>query len=175
MDNAFANYYSANPSMTITDARPYSTSQPPYQLSCGNGAARSYQAANTRTIEPRIPRTIYYPIKHSNKSRYAIGRGMHKTAYRTTKQANRTRYVKAKPVSTGHAKLSSSRAVRPASRLASHTKSTSKVRTADKTKRVSPVKVAGKTKTTAANTKTVRHSKATTLAKTTSKTRIAAN
>ncbi len=175
MDNAFANYYSANPSMTITDARPYSSSEPPYQLSCGNGAARSYQAANTRTIEPSLPKTAYHPIKHATIRQYAIERRAHKTANLPAKHANRTRYAKAKPVSTGHTKLSNSRVVRPASRLASHTKSTSRPGTVGKTKLASHAKVAGKTKTTAATTKTARHTRATTLAKTTSKTRIAAN
>ena len=46
MDNAFAHNYNANPSMNITTARRYSTSVPPYQLSCGNGGS-FHQAART--------------------------------------------------------------------------------------------------------------------------------
>jgi len=147
MDNAFANYYKRQSVYDYYGCSPYSSSEPPYQLSCGNGAARSYQAANTRTIEPSLPRTVYHPIKHATIRQYAIERRAHKTVNLPAKHANRTRYAKAKPVSTGHTKLSSSRVVRPASRLASHhTKSTSRPGTVGKTQLPATPKLPAKPK-----------------------------
>jgi D-alanyl-D-alanine carboxypeptidase len=95
MDNAFAKAYTNNPGMNVTSLRPYSTSVPPYQLTCGNGASSHTIASN-----PSIGQgseTIKRP-KHTQLVRKATSSGKPKSTHLNKTPVKAKRLSKTKTV-----------------------------------------------------------------------------
>lgn len=117
MDNAFAHSYSANPAVNIVATRPYSTSVPPYQLSCGNGAS-FHHAANTSSVGQGAD-TIR-PAKNSNAT--------YKTRLVKSKRTSKTKRLSKAKTSTKSVRSSKNKSVRKSTSL-----SKTKTRTGTKT------------------------------------------
>ena len=143
MDNAFAHIYSANPDVNIVGTRPYSTSVPPYQLTCGNGAS-FHQAANMPSNGQGAD--TMKPVKNS-KATYKTARLV------KSKRVSKTNRLRKTKTSTKSVRLSKTKSVRKSTSL-SKTKTRTRAKTAKPHHKAAASNKSQKTNKTKAKAKT---------------------